>query len=158
VEATQAAPVPKGSDVMSAATKLLDRLQRVKATGSNTWLASCPTTAHKHGDRSRGLSIREADDRVLIYCHAGCGAVDIVEALGLTLADLYDRPVEHRREASHSRIPARDLLEIISEEVSVVSIVTSDLLEQKAISDADWKRLATAAGRIFRARDHAYGR
>jgi hypothetical protein len=95
---------------------------------------------------------------VLIYCHAGCGAVDVVEALGLTLADLYDRPAEHRGEASRSRIPARDLLEILSEEVSVVSIVAADLLERKAISDADWQRLATAAGRIFRARDRAYGR
>ena len=142
---------------MSATTRLLDRLQRVKATSGNTWLASCPTGAHKHGDRSRGLSIRATDDRVLIFCHAGCGAVDIVECLGLTLADLYDRPAEHRRNASHSRIPARDLLEIISEELAVVTIVANDILQKKTISETDWQRLATAAARLARARDHAYG-
>jgi hypothetical protein len=143
---------------VSAAAKILDRLQRVKATSANTWLASCPTGTHKHGDRSRGLSVRATDDRVLIFCHAGCGAVDVVEALGLTLADLYDRPAERRSEPSHSRIPARDLLEIISEETSVVVIVATDMLAKKTINDADWRRMATAAGRIARARDHAYGR
>jgi hypothetical protein len=143
---------------MSAAAKVLDRLQRVRATSTNTWLASCPTGAHKHGDRSRGLSVRATDDRVLIFCHAGCGAIDVVEALGLTLADLYDRPAEHRRNASHSRIPARDLLEIISEETSVVVILATDVLARKTINDVDWTRLATAAARIARARDHAYGR
>ena len=143
---------------MSAAIKILDRLERVKTTGSGSWLASCPTSAHKRGDRSRGLSIRAADDRVLIHCHAGCAAVDIVEALGLTLADLYDRPAAHTRVSSQSRVPARDLLEIISEETSVVAIVATDMLENRAISELDWRRLATAASRIARARDHAYGR
>src|SRR5262245_38688763 len=98
---------------MSAASKILDRLPRVKSTGANTWRASCPTAAHAHGDRSRGLSIRVIDDRVLIHCHAGCGAVDVVEALGLKLADLYDRPADHRRQIVHRRIPASDLLEIL---------------------------------------------
>jgi len=143
---------------VSAAEKLLDRLARVKATSSSTWLASCPTASHKHGDRSRGLSIRAVDDRVLIYCHAGCGAVDVVEALGLTLTDLYDRPSQHRVEFTHSRIPARDLLEIISEETSVMAIVAADLLANRAITEQDWRRLSTAAGRIGRARDHANAR
>lgn len=143
---------------MSAAAKILDRLQRVKATGTNTWIASCPTGAHTHGDRSRGLSVRAGDDKVLIYCHAGCDAVEVVEALGLALADLYDRPAEHRREPTHNRIPARDLLEIIGVEVTVVALVAADFLAHKTISEADWKRLTTAAGRINRARDHAYGR
>jgi hypothetical protein len=143
---------------MSAAIKLLDRLRRVKATSNTSWIASCPTSAHKHGDRSRGLSVRAADDRVLIYCHAGCGAVDVVEALGLTLADLYDRPSEHHCDPSHSRIPARDLLEIISAEASVVGVVGTDVLEKKTISEADWERLSRAVSRIGAARDHLHGR
>jgi hypothetical protein len=143
---------------VSATKKLLDRLARVKATSSSSWLASCPTSAHKRGDRSRGLSIRAVGDRVLIHCFAGCGAVDVVEALGLTLADLYDWPGEHRVESTHSRIPPRDLLEVICEETSVVAIVAADLLAKKSISEGDWKRLSTAAARIGRARDHAYER
>ena len=142
---------------MSAAAKVLDRLQRVKSTGANTWRASCPTAAHLHWDRSRGLSIRVADDRVLIFCHAGCGAVDVVEALGLTLSDLYDRPTEHRRQAVHSRIHPSDLLEIISAETAVAAIVAADMVENRTISEDDWQRLAKAAARIARARDHANG-
>jgi hypothetical protein len=142
---------------MRAAPKLLDCLSRVKQTGPDRWIASCPTGAHAHGDRSRGLSIRAVDDRVLIYCHAGCGAVDVVEALGLTLTDLYDWPGEHRVGSTHSRIPARDLLEIISEETSVVAIVAADLLGKRSITEADWQRVAQAAARIGAARDHVYG-
>jgi hypothetical protein len=84
--------------------------------------------------------------------------VDVVEALGLTLADLFDRPTEHRVETTAPRISARDLLEIISEETSVVALVATDLLGKKAISEDDWKRLSTAAARIGRARDHGYER
>ena len=39
----------------------------------------------------------------------------------------------------------------------MVVIVASDMFEKKTISETDWQRLATAAARIARARDHAYG-
>jgi hypothetical protein len=53
-----------------------------------------------------------------------------------------------------SRISARDLLAIISEEVSVVAITAIDFLERRVISEEDWARLAQAAARIGKARDH----
>ena len=65
---------------MNVAARLLSRLANVRETASSRWIASCPTSGHLHGDRSRGLSIREIDDRLLIYCHAGCGAAEIMEA------------------------------------------------------------------------------
>jgi hypothetical protein len=141
---------------MSAFDKVADRVARFKRTGPYTGIGSCPTGAHALGDRSRGLSLRAVDDRVLIYCHAGCGAGEVVESLGLTLADLYDRPLGDLA-PSHSRIPARDLLEVTSEETSVVAMVAADLLAKKSITEADWQRLAQAAARIGRARDHAHG-
>ena len=109
---------------------LLDRLDRVKATGPGTWIASCPTSAHKHGDRSRGLSIREGDDaRVLIHCHGGCSVHDVVAALGIELSDLFPkRKIDYPHHAPKGgiigrnrikRIPCRDLFEAIQRDLTV---------------------------------------
>jgi putative DNA primase/helicase len=70
---------------MTAAAPLLERLQAVRKTGSATWSARCPA----HEDRSPSLSITNAQGRVLVHCHAGCAAEDVVAALGLRLADLF---------------------------------------------------------------------
>jgi hypothetical protein len=138
---------------VSAAAKLLDRLDRVKDTGAGRWLARCPA----HEDRSPSLSIRESDGRVLVWCFAGCGALNVVQAVGLSMSDLFEAPLAHHVASSKSRLPARDLLEIISEETSVVAVIAADFLEKRAIAKTDWQRLAQAAARIGRARDHAYG-
>lgn len=136
---------------MSAAA-LLDRLERVKQTAPGRWLAHCPA----HADRSPSLSIRELDDgRVLLHDFGGCEVGDVLAAVGLAMSDLFPRRLtEHCYPASHSRIPARDLLEIISQEVSVVAIIAADVLANKTVNEADWQRFAKAAARIGRARDH----
>lgn len=41
------------------------------------WTARCPA----HEDRSPSLSIRDADGKVLICCHAGCDQRDVITAL-----------------------------------------------------------------------------
>lgn len=41
------------------------------------WVARCPS----HGDREPSLSLRDADGRVLVYCHAGCAQSDVIRAL-----------------------------------------------------------------------------
>jgi hypothetical protein len=141
---------------VTATVRVLDRLSRVKQTGPARWIASCPTGAHPYGDRSRGLSIREADDRVLICCHAGCGGADIVEALGLTLGDLYDRPLGVAGfEVSHSAIPARDLLEILDHEIVVAVLVLNDIVQRRKVNESQVERLVQAAARIGKARDMA---
>jgi len=92
-------------------------------------------------------------------CTTSVAALEtVLGVLGLSLADLFERPAEHRSEATRSRIPARDLLELISDEVGLVAIIAADLLKGKAISADDWRRLAIAAGRINRAGDHGYER
>jgi hypothetical protein len=140
-----------------SATALLDRLDRVKQTGPGRWLAKCPS----HQDSSPSLSVRELDDgRVLINCFGGCGAIDVLQAAGLEWGALFPPNTKLTAELpqSHSRVPARDLLEIISEETSVIAIIAADFLQRKAIGEVDWQRLATAASRIHRARDHVHGR
>ena len=41
------------------------------------WVARCPA----HDDREPSLSIREADGKVLVRCHAGCDQRNVIEAL-----------------------------------------------------------------------------
>jgi hypothetical protein len=136
---------------VSAASKILDRLERVRQTGPGRWISRCPA----HQDRGPSLSIRELEDgRALLHCFAGCETGDVLGALGLTMGDLFEKPLGHSLPATHSRIPARDILEIVSEETSVVAIIAADLLAKKAVSEQDWQRLAKAAARIGKARDH----
>ena len=96
---------------MSAATKLLDRLEGVKRTGPSRWLARCSA----HPDKSPSLTICETDPGMtLIHCFAGCEPGDVLAAVGLTMSDLFpERLPKHSYPASHSSIPARDLLVIL---------------------------------------------
>jgi hypothetical protein len=136
---------------VSAAT-LLDRLERVRETVSGRWLARCPA----HQDKSPSLSIRELDDgRVLVHDFGGCEVGDVLAAVGLTVADLFpQRLPEHAYKPSHARIPARDLLEIVSQEINVAALVAADFLAGKTITESDWQRLALAASRIGKAADY----
>ncbi|HEX5461371.1 MAG TPA: hypothetical protein VFX20_15510 [Steroidobacteraceae bacterium] len=143
---------------MSAAATLLDRLDGVRQTGPGRWLARCPA----HEDRSPSLSIRELDDgRLLLHDFGGCDTEAVLDSLGLEMQALFPERLAGSGPASghtstHSRVPPRDLLEIISEEVSVVSIIATDFCAKLSISEQDWERLATAASRIHRARDYYY--
>lgn len=82
---------------------LLQRLEKVRGRHPK-WMACCPA----HDDSDPSLSIRVLEDgRILIHCHAGCGASDVVQALGITLRDLCpDGPSGHylTRPGSH-RVP-----------------------------------------------------
>jgi hypothetical protein len=140
---------------MSASARIIDRLERVKTTGPGRWIAACP--AHK--DRSPSLSIREIDDgRILIHDFGGCSTSDVLAAIGLSLSDLFDRSLEHAAAPSQSRIPARDLLELIAFEVDVAGILLMGIVDGRAISELAWERLAQAAQRINQARSHMHGR
>lgn len=66
--------------------RVLERLERVRATGPARWTARCPA----HEDRSPSLSLRETSDgKALLFCHAGCRTEAVVAALGLRMADLF---------------------------------------------------------------------
>lgn len=63
---------------------ILSRLEGVRRTGDKA-LAFCPA----HSDMSQSLSIRQVADkggggtRVLVNCFAGCGALEILDAIAL---------------------------------------------------------------------------
>lgn len=67
--------------------RILCGLAHVRKAGRG-YTARCPA----HEDRTASLSVSEAPDgRVLLHCFAGCGAGDVVAALGLRLGDLFPR-------------------------------------------------------------------
>ena len=74
--------------------KVLERLDHARKTSKDQWVAVCPA----HSDRSPSLHVREKEDgRVLIHCKAGCGATEVLEAIGLSYNDLFpDTGKEYR--------------------------------------------------------------
>jgi hypothetical protein len=134
---------------VSAAATLLDRLERVRQTGAGRWIARCPA----HQDKSPSLSIREVDGRLLVYDFGGCQVGDVLAAVGLTLTDLFERPLGDLP-ATSSSVPARERLEIIDHEVTVAALIVADVLRERRADASQWQRLAEAASRIGRARDH----
>jgi hypothetical protein len=138
---------------MSAST-LLNRLEHVRQTAPYRWLARCPA----HRDRSPSLSVRELDDgRVLLHDFGGCETADVLSALGLTVSDLFEKPLSNSRGFAPSRngIPARDLLVILDRELTVVVLILNDVMCRHSVSESQVRRLVTAASRIGRARDEA---
>lgn len=74
---------------------ILERLRRVRKLG-NGWTACCPA----HEDRNPSLSVGIGEDgRFLICCQAGCRTADVMEAIGLRLADLFPDDRSRRRAA-----------------------------------------------------------
>ena len=79
---------------MRPVDRVLQRLNDVRRNGAG-YKACCPVAGHGkgQGDLDPSLSVKEGDDgRVLIHCLAGCSTEDVVEALSLNMADLF----EHR--------------------------------------------------------------
>ena len=53
----------------------------------------CPA----HDDKNPSLSVSLKDDRILLHCHAGCPTTNVLDALGLTAADLFlDTSGDHK--------------------------------------------------------------
>lgn len=126
--------------------ELLNKLDKVKKTGASRYIACCPA----HGDKNPSLTITETDASVvLIKCWAGCGASEILSAVGLEFSDLYPP-----RTDSHGNKPVKrpwnpyDVLKIMAFEATVCRVIVGDILQGKAISDEDLLRLDTAHSRL----------
>ncbi|MCP5279471.1 MAG: DNA primase [Thiobacillus sp.] len=125
---------------------LLSRLDHVKRTGLDRWLARCPA----HDDRGPSLAIRELDDgRTLVHCFAGCSVHEVVAAVGMELSDLFPpRPLPDGRKPERRPFSAEDALRCLAFEARLVYLAALETLEGKPLSDADFERLALAVERI----------
>jgi hypothetical protein len=133
---------------MSAAA-LLDRLDGVKQTAAARWIAKCPS----HEDRSPSLSIREVDGgRVLLKCFAGCGAIDVLDSLGLNWAALFPEGGHQPAPPAQSTIPPRDLLAILDHELTVSVLILHEIVTKRAVGAGHVDRLIQASARVSKAR------
>ncbi len=81
--------------------EILNKLQKVKATGNRKWMACCPA----HPDKTPSLSVSVGnDERILLYCHAGCAIESVLYALQLEMKDLYPTPFKTVKSPGITRI------------------------------------------------------
>lgn len=93
---------------MTPIERVLEKLSGVKKDGDSgrQYMAHCPA----HGDIHQSLAVGvSSDDRVLLHCFAGCPLAQIVAAIGLDMADLFDdsgKSLTLHELAVYCRLPA----------------------------------------------------
>jgi hypothetical protein len=90
----------------------------------------------------------------LLHDFGGCETSAVLEALGRSMSDVFERPLGHHCAPSHSSIPARERLELIDHEVTVAALIVADMVKERTADQEQWERLAQACARIGKARDH----
>lgn len=120
-----------------SAQAIVERLEHCRSVGKDSYIARCP--AHK--DRSPSLSIKELHDgRVLVHCHAGCGALDIISAVGLDWDALFPPELEHY--PGRRRVAPTETVDSL-----VVEIAEHDRAMGKRLSKRDVERYRDALKR-----------
>lgn len=126
---------------------LLSRLDKVRRTGQDRWIACCPA----HDDKGPSLAVRETDDgRVLVHCFAGCSVHEVVGAVGLDLSVLFPDTDsgKHLVKSERRPFPAADVLRCIAFEALVVAAAGAALLSGHPFTELDRERLIVAVSRI----------
>lgn len=139
---------------MTAET-LLQRLDKVKKTGRDKWHACCPA----HDDKGPSLAVRELDDgRVLIHCFAGCGAAEILDAVGLDWSALHP-PRLAGDYTPRVRKPwsASDVLAALAMEILIAWNASNKVANGEPLTAAEHERLLLCAVRMQRGLEVAHG-
>jgi hypothetical protein len=121
---------------------LLSRLSKVKSTSRGRWMCQCPA----HDDRSPSMHIKLEDDgKILINCKAGCGAEDILGAIGMEFADLMPEQATHQRQKPRKQILyATEALELIRFEAQIIMACAFQLKRNEALTTSDMDRAQKA--------------
>lgn len=124
---------------------ILDKLEKVRQVKPDQWVACCPA----HDDSSPSLAIRDAGDKILTRCYAGCTFPEIHEAMGLTARDFFADS-----KTPKSGIPGvsrRQIYKELAVELLTAYTVTRDRAEGKDIAAGDSERERLARQRITKA-------
>jgi len=123
---------------------IITRLDFCKPSGKDAWMARCPA----HDDNGPSLSIKDAGGgRTLIHCHAGCGALDVLDALGLDWSALYPPTDQHH----YSPVTRRQAKE--SEDAMIVEIFEHDRAMGKRRPKRDVEVYRAAKKRVARRKE-----
>lgn len=134
---------------------ILPRLEKVRRTGPNNWIACCPA----HEDRSPSMTIMQSDTgKVVVRCFAECSFEEIVGAVGLGLEPWFPpKQKDDFSPAIRRPFPAADVLEALSFETMVVAVTAADIASGAHVSEADLARMWIAFDRIQEGRRLANG-
>ena len=111
---------------------LLERLNKVRRTGSQQYVAQCPA----HDDSSPSLSIKcLPDGRTLIHCHAGCGGLDVLTSVGLDWDALRPPKTNYRAICYEHKIKPRTPSTASVDDYKVA--IGSHLAQRGELSDSD---------------------
>ncbi len=126
--------------------RLLSRLDGVRETSTGQYIARCPA----HDDKSPSLSVTERDGKLLVHCFADCDTGEVLAAVDLTLADLFDKPLDHRGKPVpiRQRYDYRALLKAALTESQVILIAGNQIAEGRPLSAVDKRRLCQAIERV----------
>ena len=127
---------------------LLNKLEKVARLGDGRYKALCPA----HADKTPSLAIKEADERLLLHCFAGCGTADVLASVGLSFSDLMPEQAKGKFKKDKKTFHAIDVLGIIKFEASLVYIFATDMAKGLTLTSKDKDRLFLSASRI----NHAY--
>lgn len=141
-------PSPRKEQAYIGIDGLLARLDRVRKTGHNRWMAKSPARE----DRTPSLSIRLLDDgRILLHDFGGSEFADIIAALGLEPIQLIPEHLRRRgasAEPQRAPIPCCDALLAITHHANVALIAAHDAAQGKPISAPVLEQLAMAVSVI----------
>lgn len=86
-------------------------LSRFKVKRSYRDKAQCICPAHN--DQEASLTISKGDKGTVVHCHAGCETADVLEAVGLSLKDLFeDDPIQNTGERWRAYVEGREKRQI----------------------------------------------
>lgn len=136
-----------------SADQILSHLSKVRKMGPDRWMACCPS----HQDKSPSLSIRETSDgRVLLHCWTGCGAVEILESIGLTFDALFPERLTDHSPRERQPFSHREAMAGLVPEVMFVAAASSDMLKAP-LNKANHDRLLIAVSRLAAASSYVEG-
>lgn len=134
---------------------LLSRLQGVRRAGRD-WMACCP--AHEVKSPSLAVGVGKDGQAVLLHCFAGCTALQVVGALGMSLSDLFSKnPAGAKQHECNSRQQIaretgwRAAFSTVVRESTILEIAANDLTCGFDLSGEDRQRLLIASARIHAA-------
>ena len=123
---------------------VIARLEKVKRTGRESYIACCPS----HEDNHPSLSIRDLPDgRILIHCFAGCNANSVLTSIGLDMSALFPKQIGEFKKQTRP-FPAADVLRAIGFECLVVASSAAKMLSGEVFTPSDRGRLILSVGRI----------
>jgi hypothetical protein len=111
---------------MTPIENFLTRLDKVKQIGNGEWVACCPA----HDDKHPSMSVSEKGDTFVVKCHSQhCGGIAIMESVGLTASDFYEKTnlPSHIRPIKRKWTP-RQICELGGESISSVALLLERLM------------------------------